>query len=329
MGNIQTVYVTGGGGYVGAVLVPKLLAAGHRVRVLDLFMYGEDVLPKHANLEAIKGDLRDTKLLQKTIPGSDAVIHLACISNDPSFELNPALGKAINLDAFEPLVQISRDSGVKRFIYASSSSVYGVKKEDNVTEDLPLEPLTDYSRFKAMCEEVLAKYYAPGFTCVTIRPATVCGYSPRLRLDLTVNILTNHAINKGKITVFGGEQLRPNLHIEDMTDLYLKLLEAPDKQIDRKIWNAGYHNLKVRDIAELVRRVIGKNIDIVTEPTNDNRSYQVNSDKIAREFGFKPQHTVEDAIRDLKTAFDAGKIPNSLTDPRYFNIKTMQALGLK
>jgi nucleoside-diphosphate-sugar epimerase len=329
MGNIQTVYVTGGAGYVGAVLVPKLLSAGYRVRVLDLFMYGEDVLPKHANLEAIKGDLRDTKLLQKTIPGSDAVIHLACISNDPSFELNPALGKAINLDAFEPLVQISRDAGVKRFIYASSSSVYGVKSEPNVTEDLPLEPLTDYSRFKMMCEEVLAKYYAPGFTCVTVRPATVCGYSPRLRLDLTVNILTNHAINKGKITVFGGDQLRPNLHIEDMTDLYLKLLEAPDKQIDRKIWNAGYHNLKVRDIAELVRRVIGKSIDIVTEPTNDNRSYQVNSDKIAREFGFQPQHTVEDAIRDLKTAFDAGKIPNSLTDPRYFNIKTMQALGLK
>lgn len=328
-GKITTVYVTGGGGYVGAVLVPKLLAAGYRVRVLDLFMYGEDVLPKHPNLEAIKGDLRDTKLLQKTLPGSDAVIHLACISNDPSFELNPALGKSINFDAFEPLVQISRDSGVKRFIYASSSSVYGVKKEDNVTEELPLEPLTDYSKFKAMCEDVLAKYYAPGFTCVTLRPATVCGYSPRLRLDLTVNILTNHAINKGKITVFGGEQLRPNLHIEDMADLYLKLLEAPDKQIDRKIWNAGYHNLKVREIAELVRRVVGKKVEIVTEPTDDNRSYQVSSEKIAREFGFKPQHTVEDAIRDLKAAFDAGEIPNSLTDPRYFNIKTMQALALK
>jgi nucleoside-diphosphate-sugar epimerase len=330
MGNdatIETVYVTGGAGYVGAVLVPKLLDAGYRVRVLDLFIYG-DVLPKHDRLEQIKGDLRDTKLLQKTIPGSDAVIHLACISNDPSFELNPALGKAINLDAFEPLVQISRDSGVKRFIYASSSSVYGVKKEDNVTEDLPLEPLTDYSRFKMMCEEILAKYYSPDWICCTIRPATVCGYSPRLRLDLTVNILTNHAVNKGKITVFGGEQLRPNLHIEDMADLYLKLLAAPAQQIDRKIWNAGYHNLQVREIAELVRRVIGQNVDIVTEPTNDNRSYQVNSDKIAHEFGFKPSHTVEDAIRDLKAAFDAGKIPNSLTDPRYFNIKTMQAINL-
>ena len=326
---IQTVYVTGGAGYVGAVLVPKLLAARYHVRVLDLFIYGEDVLPKHPNLTAIKGDLRDAKLLQKTIPGADAVIHLACISNDPSFELNPTLGKSINFDAFEPLVKISRDNGVRRFIYASSSSVYGVKKEDKVTEELSLEPLTDYSRFKAMCEEVLAKHYAPGFTCVTVRPATVCGYSPRLRLDLTVNILTNHAINKGRITVFGGEQLRPNLHIEDMTDLYLKLLEASDKQIDRKVWNAGYHNLKVREIAELVRSVVGKSAEIVTEPTNDNRSYQVSSEKIAREFGFKPRHTVEDAIRDLKGAFAGGKISNPMTDMRYYNIRTMQAVKLQ
>jgi nucleoside-diphosphate-sugar epimerase len=325
---MKTVYVTGGAGYVGAVLVPKLLAAGYRVRVLDLFIYGE-VLPKHDRLEQIKGDLRDTQLLAKTIPGSDVVIHLACISNDPSFELNPALGKAINLDAFEPLVQIAKAAGVQRFIYASSSSVYGVKSEPNVTEDLPLEPLTDYSRFKMMCEDILKKYYSPDWTCCTIRPATVCGYSPRLRLDLTVNILTNHAINKGKITVFGGEQLRPNLHIEDMTDLYLRLLQAPAAQIDRKIWNAGYHNLKVRAIAELVRDIIGQNVAIVTEPTNDNRSYQVNSDKIAREFGFQPTHTVEDAIRDLKAAFGAGKIPHSLTDPRYYNIKTMQAVHLK
>jgi len=332
MGNnegVKTVYVTGGGGYVGAVLVPKLLAANYQVRVLDLFIYGEDVLPKHPNLTAIKGDLRDAKLLQKTIPGSDAVIHLACISNDPSFELNPGLGKSINFDAFEPLVKISRDNGVRRFVYASSSSVYGVKKEANVTEELPLEPLTDYSRFKAMCEDVLVKYYAPGFTCVTVRPATVCGYSPRLRLDLTVNILTNHAINKGRITVFGGEQLRPNLHIDDMTDLYLKLLAAPDKQIDRKVWNAGYHNLKVREIAELVRQVVGKSAEIVTEPTNDNRSYQVSSEKIAREFGFKPRHTVEDAIRDLKGAFEGGKISNPMTDIRYYNIKTMQAVKLQ
>ena len=297
------------------------------VSCLDLFLYG-NVLPQDGRLEQIKGDLRDAPLLAKTIPGADAVIHLACISNDPSFELNPALGKAINLDAFEPLVKSARAAGVSRFIYASSSSVYGVKSEPNVTEDLALEPLTDYSRFKMMCEEILAKYYSSDWTCCTIRPATVCGYSPRLRLDLAVNILTNHAINKGQITVFGGEQLRPNLHIEDMTDLYLRLLEAPAAQINRKIWNAGYQNLKLREIAELVRRVVGQNVTIVTEPTNDNRSYQVNSDKVAREFGFQPKHTVEDAVRDLKAAFDAGKVPNPLTDSRYFNIKTMQNLNV-
>lgn len=325
---MNTVYVTGGAGYVGAVLVPKLLSAGYRVRVLDLFLFG-DVLPQHPNLEQIKGDLRDATLLKKTLPGTDAVIHLACISNDPSFELNPALGKSINFDAFEPLVVAARESDVKRFIYASSSSVYGVKDEEEVTEALSLEPLTDYSRYKAMCEIVLGRYQSPQFTTVTIRPATVCGYSPRLRLDLSVNILTNHAINKGKITVFGGEQQRPNLHIEDMADLYLKLLAAPDAQIAGKIWNAGYQNLKLREIAELVKRVVGANVGIVTEPTNDNRSYRVSSAKIAREFGFTTRHTVEDAVRDLKAAFDAGKIPNALTDPRYYNIKTMQAINLK
>lgn len=326
---MKTVYVTGGGGYVGAVLVPKLLAAGHAVRVLDLFIYGEEVLPKHPNLQTIKGDLRDQALLRQTISGSDMVIHLACISNDPSFELNPDLGKSINFDAFEPLVKISRDNGVKRFIYASSSSVYGVKEEENVTEALSLEPLTDYSRYKAMCELVLGRYQSPQFTTVTIRPATVCGYSPRLRLDLSVNILTNHAINKNRITVFGGDQWRPNIHIEDICDLYVNLLEQPSERIAGKIWNAGYQNLTIRNIAETVRKVVGKQVEIVTESTNDNRSYRVTSKKIERELGFAPRHTVEDAVQNLKVAFEAGKVPNPLTDIRYFNIKMMQSVGMK
>ena len=249
----KNIFITGGAGYVGSVLVPKLLDKGYTVTVLDLMIYGEDVLPTHERLNAVKGDIRDQALLQKLLPGQDAVIHLACISNDPSFELNPDLGKSINLDAFEPLVRISKENGVKRFIYASSSSVYGIKEEPNVTEDMLLEPLTDYSKFKAQCEEILDGFQSDDFTTVTIRPATVCGYGKRLRLDLSVNILTNLAVNKGEITVFGGTQKRPNIHIEDMTDLYMQLLELPKERIAGKIWNAGYDNFTISEIADMVR----------------------------------------------------------------------------
>ena len=323
--------VTGGAGYVGSSLVPKLLAAGYEVSVLDLYLYGDELFAdwRGPKLREVKGDLRSPADVARALDGCDAVIHLACISNDPSFDLDPDLGKSINFDCFRPLVKASKDAGATRFIYASSSSVYGIKEDPDVTEDLPLDPLTDYSKYKAMCEEVLAEEQEQGFVTCTIRPATICGYAPRLRLDLTVNILTNLAITNGVITVFGGEQLRPNLHVEDMTDLYLMLLEAPDAQIDGKIWNAGYHNLKVKDIAQMVRTEVGPSVEIRTTATNDNRSYHVSSAKIARELGFTARHTVEDAIRDLKRAFEAGKVPNSLTDDRYFNIKRMQAQHLK
>lgn len=330
---IRTVYVTGGGGYVGAVLVPKLLAAGYRVRCLDLFIYGDDVFPSvagHPDLQLIKGDMRDVELLRRTLPGCDAVIHLACISNDPSFELDPNLGKSINYDCFRPLVETARDSGVHRFIYASSSSVYGVKEEDNVTEDLSLEPLTDYSKYKAMCEEELKDYQSPTFTTVTVRPATVCGYSPRLRLDLSVNILTNHAYTNGKIRVFGGDQYRPNIHIDDVTDLYVKLLELPDEKIAGKIWNAGWENQTINEIAGIVKDNVGKpGVEIVRESTNDHRSYRISSEKIKRDIGFVPRHSIADAVTDLVQAFRAGNIPDSMTNPKYFNIKTMQAVSLR
>lgn len=329
---IQQILVTGGAGYVGAVLVPKLLQAEYRVKVLDLYIYGEDVLAAvkdHPGLEQIKGDIRDRALLEKIMPGCDAVIHLACISNDPSFELNPDLGKSINYDAFLDLVDVAKDSGVKRFIYASSSSVYGIKETENVTEELSLQPLTDYSKYKALCEEVLLAKREPGFVTLVLRPATVCGYSPRLRLDLTVNILTNHAINNGKITVFGGEQKRPNIHIEDMTDLYIKSLEWPDEAIDGKIFNAGYENHTVTQIAQMVRNIVGEQVEIITTPTDDHRSYHISSDKIAQELGFVPQHTIEDAVKDLLEAFRADRVPNPMTDISYYNIKTMQALHLK
>lgn len=330
------VLVTGGAGYVGSVLIPKLLAEGHNVAVLDLYLYDEHLFKEHRDnprLREIKGDLRDPAVVRQALWGCDAVIHLACISNDPSFELDPELGKSINFDCFRPLVKAAKAVGVERFIYASSSSVYGVKDTENVTEELELEPLTDYSKFKAMCETVLEEERTPGFTAVTLRPATVCGYGPRLRLDLTVNILTNHAINNGKITVFGGEQKRPNIHIQDMADLYCFMLQVPAEKIDGKIFNAGYENYTVSQIAQMVQQEVsgqvGKDVEIVVTPTNDYRSYHVSSEKMKRELGFVPKHTIAEAVRDLAAAFRAGKVPNAMTDPTYYNVKTMQKLGLK
>ena len=332
---IQTVLVTGGAGYVGAVTVPKLLAAGYAVKVLDLYLYGDDVLravKDHPRLTEIKGDLRDTALLDRELKGVDAVIHLACISNDPSYELNPALGKSINYDAFLPMVKLCEKHGVKRFVFASSSSVYGVKADPEVTEELPLEPLTDYSKFKALCEQQLldrGQGDPAEMTKLIIRPATVCGHSPRLRLDLTVNILTNFAVNKGEIQVFGGGQKRPNIHIDDIADLYVQSLRWPRAQIHRKIYNAGYENHTVDQIARLVQEEIGPHVTIRHVPTDDNRSYHVSSAKIARELGFRPTRTLQTAIRDLKQAFARGDIPESLTASRYFNLKRMQELDLK
>jgi nucleoside-diphosphate-sugar epimerase len=327
----RRVLVTGGAGYVGSSLVPKLLNAGYEVSVLDLYIYGDvfaDLKP-NPRLAEVKGDMRNAADVARAVAGCDAVIHLACISNDPSFDLDPSLGRSINFDCFRPLVKASKDAGVRRFVYASSSSVYGIKDEMDVTEDLPLQPLTDYSKYKAMCEEVLEEEREPGFVAVTLRPATVCGYAPRLRLDLTVNILTNHAINNGRITVFGGNQLRPNIHVEDMTDLYVKLLESPDEAIDGKTWNAGYHNLKVREIADMVRAEVGPKVDIVVTPTDDHRSYHVSSERIRKELGFVAARSVSDAIVDLKSAFTSGRVPNAMTDDRYYNIKRMQSLKLR
>jgi nucleoside-diphosphate-sugar epimerase len=324
------VLVTGGAGYVGAVLVPKLLEAGHRVTVLDLFIYGDTLagVARHPKLRQVRGDLRDAEAVADALAGCDSVIHLACISNDPSFELDPGLGKSINHDAFLPLVRAAKAAGVERFVYASSSSVYGVKPDAEVTEDLELEPLTDYSRFKALCERELMAERAPGFAVLVLRPATVCGYSPRLRLDLTVNILTNHAVNNGRIKVFGGAQKRPNIHIADMTDLYVACLSAPAAAIDGRIFNAGYENHPVMEIAEMVQGVVG-GVPIEVVPSDDLRSYHVNSERIRRELGFAPKHTIEQAIRDLRDAFQAGEVPDPMTDPMYYNIKRMQELALQ
>jgi nucleoside-diphosphate-sugar epimerase len=313
--------------------VPQLLSKGYEVTVYDICYFGSDHLPKHPRLRIVEGDIRDTAKLARQLPGIDVVLHLACISNDPSFELDEGLSKTINYDCFEPLVVAAKRAGVKRFVYCSSSSVYGVSDQPDVTEEHPLVPVSLYNKFKGMCEPLLFKHQGPDFTCVTIRPATVCGYSPRMRLDLSVNILTNLAVNKGTITVFGGRQLRPNLHINDMADVYELMIEAPAGKIAGETFNAGYENLSIGRIAEIVKSVVEqefpgrKPIEIVTTESNDPRSYHINSDKIRRVLGYAPKRSVEDAVRDLCKAFREGRLPDSLNDSRYFNVRTMKLLN--
>ena len=331
MPKFNSVLVTGGAGYVGSLLVPQLLERGYKVTVYDIMYFGNDFLPKNnPNLKIVDGDIRDTAKLAEAFKGIEAVINLACISNDASFELDENLSTSINLDAFEPMVIAAKQAGVKRFIYASSSSVYGVSDAPDVTEEHPLVPLTLYNKYKGMCEPLLFKHQTKDFVCAVIRPATLCGYAPRQRLDLSVNILTNHAINNGKITVFGGSQKRPNLHVQDMCDVYQMMLSIEDEKIAGEIFNAGFQNLSIMEIAEVAKRIVQQefpdkgDIPIVTTSTDDIRSYHVNSDKIQKKLGFKPRFTVEDAVRDLCKAFKAGKLPDSMQKTAYFNVRRLK-----
>ena len=330
----NNVLITGGAGYVGTMLTERLAKIGYKVKVFDTFYFGKDQFTKNDNISLIEGDIRDIKKFTSECENIDVVIHLACISNDPSFELDENLSKTINYDCFEPMVVAAKTLGVKRFIYASSSSVYGVSDKENVTEDHPLVPLTLYNKFKGLCEPLLMKHLDSSFSGVVIRPATVCGYSKRCRLDLSVNILTNLAIRNKKITVFGGEQRRPNLNIKDMCRLYELLLTVEDDLIQKEIFNVGYQNNTIMNLAKIVKQRVEKNMDyknilIEVSESNDMRSYHINSDRVFDKIGFKPIFTIEDAVDSICDAYNSGDLKNTLEDEKYSNVKTMQKLNVK
>ena len=329
------ILITGGAGYCGSRLVPQLLDLGYEVTIYDTFYFSKpEDFQNHPKLHIVVGDIRDNLLFERTVQGHDAVVNLACISNDASFELDESLSTSINLDAFEPMVIASKEAGVKRFIYASSSSVYGISDQPDVTEDHPLVPLTLYNKYKGECEPKLFAHTDNRFIGVVFRPATVCGYSPCQRLDLSVNILTNLAVNKNEITVFGGDQMRPNLHIQDYCDVVKLLLESDEKLIKNQIFNVGNQNLKISEIAQIVKIIVENKfqdkpkITIRTSNSDDNRSYHINSDKIAEVLGFRPKFNIEQAISELCDAFKDGKLPNSLTDDFYFRVKRLKRLSI-
>ncbi len=314
--------VTGACGYKGNVLVPKLLNAGHHVTALDIMWFGNDLQP-HPNLEVRQFDIRDPEDLD--LAGYDAIIHLSSVANDPCGDLDPKLTWEVSCLATMRLADKAVRQGVKRFIYASSGSVYGLKDEEHVTEDLELVPLSEYNKTK-MCGERIVLSYKDDMAVQIVRPATVCGYSRRQRMDLVVNILVNHAVNRGVIKVFGGDQYRPNLHIDDMCRAYECLLEESGDKIQGQIFNVGGINHTVSEIAQIVQdNTPGESI-VKFEPTDDNRSYRISSRRIAEHLGFVPRKGVDDAVRDLVVAFEAGLLRNSMEDSRYFNIKRMNEI---
>lgn len=330
------VFVTGGAGYCGARMVPQLLDLGYEVTVYDRCFFGSDFLPKgNSKFTLIQGDIRDTQLIEESCKKHDVFLNLACISNDASFELDEALSTSVNLNAFLPMVRAAKRSGIKRFIYASSSSVYGVSDAPEVTEEHPLIPLTLYNKYKGECEPQLFSEATDDFETVIFRPATVCGYSPRQRLDVSVNILTNLAINTNKITVFGGDQRRPNIHIQDYIDVVKLLIIAPSNKVQRQIFNVGNENLTISAIAEIVRKVVLLNfpektgIEVTHSKNDDNRSYHINSDKVYEVLGFRAKRTIEDAVQELCEAFKDNRLPDSLTDSKYYNVRTLKDLAIK
>jgi len=326
----KNVFITGGAGYVGSLLVPRLLETGYNVTVYDLMIYGENILQEHSNLTIIKGDIRNKKKIIWASAGSDAFIHLACISNDPSFDLNPELGKSVNFDAFYNVIESCKDNKIKRLIIASSTSQYGIKPLNiEVTEDSFAEPITDYAKFKIECERLLQNTETGDLEYVFVRPATLCGYAPRLRLDLSVNILTINALINKKIKIFGGNQMRPALNIKDMVRFYELMLTAPKEKIHNQAFNIAYNNMTIQEIGNLVKETIADE-DVIFEitPSDDNRSYHVNCDKMKNILDFECKYGLDDAVLSIKKAYEEGLISDGLNNPFYFNIKRMNEIQL-
>ena len=317
----QRVLISGGGGFVGTVLTERLLSLGHDVRVLDTFWFG-DFLPAHERLTKVRGDMRDGPLVNRLLDGVDTVIQLACLSNDPTSDLDAGLTRAINYDACADIVRRAKDRGVARFIYASSASVYGVREEADITEDMRLQPITLYSQYKADIEEVLFEAGSDRFTTVAVRNSTVCGFSPRMRLDLIVSIFVMAAMKKGVITIEGGTQLRPLIHMEDLVDLYVRLLDAPHADIHQQAFNISSDNYRVADVARMVQAKLPCELRFAS--FTDPRSYHVNTDKARRVLGYSTKRSIESAVDEINQAFGRGAIQE--TDSRCYNIRHIKHL---
>ena len=313
----MNILITGGCGFVGTMLTQQLLADGHRVTVVDTEWFGNYLLP-HPSLSVLKQDTRQVDNIP--LKQVDTVIHLANIANDPGVEMNPTLSWEVNVLATQQLADRAIRAGVKQFIFASSGSVYGVKDEPQVTEDLELVPISAYNKTKMVAERVLLSY-ADAMQIHCIRPATVCGYSPRMRLDVSVNMLTMQALKNGKMTVFGGDQVRPNIHIKDMVNVYRHFLANPE--LPSGCYNAGFENISILDIAKQVAATVSA--DIVVSASNDPRSYRQNSDKL-RATGFVPQFSVADAIADVTEKFHSGELVDS---DQWYTVRWMKQLNLQ
>lgn len=322
------IVATGGGGYIGAVLVPELLEDGHTVTVLDRFLFGTgplEAVRDHPRLTLVEGDVRDAALVRDTLAGDvDAVIHLAAISNDPSSELDPDVTRSINGEACARLMADAKRAGVERFLYASSASVYGIKETPDVTEELELDPITLYARCKADGEEVLNDLVDDDFVGVSVRSATVCGDSPRLRLDLTINLLTDQALRLGWIRVFGGTQQRPNIHLRDLTRFYRLLLDADAAAVNGEAFNVSHENASVMALAEMIRDEVDPELEIRTEPTDDLRSYHLSAGKAREVLGFEPEHELVEAVRELEARYQGEQDPEP-DDDWYRNVRWMKA----